>query len=62
MNALINKWNLLYNQADVADYKAAKVLTENSFLLPSSGSALDLACGLGANSVFLVAIPLRTRG
>ena len=53
MNALINKWNLLYNQADVADYKAAKVLTENSFLLPSSGSALDLACGLGANSVFL---------
>ena len=53
MNTLINKWNLLYNQADVADYSAAKVLTENHYLLPSTGVALDLACGLGANALYL---------
>ena len=53
VNALIKKWNLLYNQADVADYSAAKVLTENHYLLPSTGTALDLACGLGANSLYL---------
>ncbi len=53
MNALIKKWNLLYNQTHVADCSAAKVLTENSFLLPSTGAALDLACGLGANALYL---------
>jgi 2-polyprenyl-3-methyl-5-hydroxy-6-metoxy-1,4-benzoquinol methylase len=53
MNALIKKWNLLYNQADVTDCCAAKVLTENYFLLPSTGTALDLACGLGANALYL---------
>ncbi len=53
MNALIKKWNLLYNQAEVADSSAAKVLTENHYLLPSTGVALDLACGLGANSLYL---------
>ena len=53
MNALIKKWNLLYNQAEVADSSAAKVLTENHYLLPNTGVALDLACGLGANSLYL---------
>ena len=53
MNALIKKWNLLYNQADVADCSVARVLTDNHFLLPSTGTALDLACGLGANALYL---------
>ena len=53
MSELIKKWNLLYNQADASDYSASKVLTENCFLLPSTGTALDLACGLGANALFL---------
>ena len=32
---------------------AAQVLKENCHLLPVSGTALDLACGLGANALFL---------
>ncbi|KPJ93976.1 MAG: hypothetical protein AMJ55_07145, partial [Gammaproteobacteria bacterium SG8_15] len=29
------------------------VLTQNAHLLPDAGTALDLACGRGANAVFL---------
>ena len=32
---------------------AAEVLTRNQQLLPSQGKGLDIACGLGANSLFL---------
>jgi 2-polyprenyl-3-methyl-5-hydroxy-6-metoxy-1,4-benzoquinol methylase len=53
VSELIKKWNSLYNQADAFDYSASKVLTENCFLLPDTGAALDLACGLGANALFL---------
>src|SRR3569833_949010 len=38
----------------------AMVLTENAHLLPRHGSALDLACGLGANSILLAAHGLQT--
>lgn len=31
----------------------AKVLWENAHLLPNSGRALDLACGLGGNALFM---------
>jgi 2-polyprenyl-3-methyl-5-hydroxy-6-metoxy-1,4-benzoquinol methylase len=31
----------------------ALVLTQNAHLLPAEGTALDLACGLGANAIFL---------
>ena len=31
----------------------AEVLSENAHLLPSTGKALDLACGLGGNALFL---------
>ena len=53
MNALINKWDLFYNQAEVVDYSVTKVLADNYFLLPTTGTALDLACGLGANALYL---------
>jgi len=33
--------------------RAAQVLWENRHLLPTSGDALDLACGLGANALLL---------
>lgn len=53
MNAIKQKWNRIYSRADYEWFSAASVLTENAFLLPNEGKALDLACGLGANAVFL---------
>jgi len=54
MEAVISKWNHFYNsQSRQECYPAVQVLTENEFLLPTTGTALDLACGLGANAIFL---------
>ncbi|MFZ2168215.1 MAG: methyltransferase domain-containing protein [Methylococcaceae bacterium] len=53
MNALIGKWNEIYKQSGQETYPAVQVLAENSFLLPQTGTALDLACGLGGNAIFL---------
>jgi SAM-dependent methyltransferase len=50
---VISKWNHIYSQAGPARYPAVQVLAENDFLLPTTGMALDLACGLGANAIFL---------
>jgi 2-polyprenyl-3-methyl-5-hydroxy-6-metoxy-1,4-benzoquinol methylase len=50
--SLLKKWNRLY-QSDTIISVAAEVLTENLYLLPASGSALDLASGLGANALLL---------
>ena len=55
MAAVIDKWNAVYSQSEPIFYPAAAVLTENDFLLQSTGTALDLACGFGANAVFLAA-------
>ncbi|WP_262964766.1 class I SAM-dependent methyltransferase [Methylobacter psychrophilus] len=53
MDAVICKWNHTYSQLVQTSYQPAQILTENDFLLPTTGTALDLACGLGANAVFL---------
>jgi len=45
------KWNHIYNNADST--LAVDVLIQNEFLLPKKGLSLDLACGLGANALFL---------
>lgn len=49
------KWDERYCQSDtrVGPDDAAPVLAQNAYLLPPSGIALDLACGLGANALFL---------
>lgn len=47
-----NKWDARYRETDTAP-RAAQVLTDNLHLLPASGSALDLACGLGGNALLL---------
>lgn len=39
---------------------AAHVLWENQHLLPATGRALDLACGLGGNALLLAACGLET--
>jgi len=44
-------WNQRY--ANAAHGIAAWVLHEHAHLLPAHGQALDLACGLGANALFL---------
>ncbi|NOR71357.1 MAG: methyltransferase domain-containing protein [Methylomarinum sp.] len=51
MSSIEAKWDGIYQNTGYSI--PADVLVENSFLLPSSGRALDLACGLGANALFL---------
>lgn len=47
------KWDQRYLNSNTEALQAADVLSQNRHLLPTSGSALDLACGLGANSLLL---------
>lgn len=47
------KWDRIYSERQSAPPQPAEVLLQNYHLLPKQGVALDLACGLGANSVFL---------
>lgn len=51
------KWNNIYrNAAPTAQHlQPAKVLSDFAHLLPTSGRALDLACGTGGNALFLAA-------
>jgi SAM-dependent methyltransferase len=53
MTDLIDKWNALYSQSNTGDDSVTAVLSEHAFLLPHTGTALDLASGLGGNAVFL---------
>ena len=46
------KWNDCYREA-TGERQASRVLRENLHLLPDDGCALDLACGLGGNSILL---------
>jgi len=46
------KWDRQFAEA-LAPGRAATVLRENLHLLPDSGNALEIACGLGANSLLL---------
>ncbi|HEB63805.1 MAG TPA: methyltransferase domain-containing protein [Gammaproteobacteria bacterium] len=53
------KWNKIYSSAEsVGD--AVAVLKENSHLLPAQGQALELACGMGRNALFLARQGLET--
>lgn len=49
---LREKWDARYRQA-AAPGSPSRVLSENAHLLPATGDALDLACGLGADALFL---------
>lgn len=48
-----NKWDRIYSERQSARPQPAEVLLQNRHLLPKHGVALDLACGLGANSLLL---------
>jgi len=51
--AIRTKWDRIYAGLLESEPEPARVLAENAHLLPSSGHALDLACGLGGNALFL---------
>ena len=53
------RWNARYQQSQ-ATPEPVQVLREYAHLLPTAGDALDLACGLGANALFLAAHGLQT--
>ncbi|WP_305909939.1 methyltransferase domain-containing protein [Methylomarinum sp. Ch1-1] len=59
--AMQNKWDAIYRQNNRLP-RPAEVLSENAFLLPKQGAALDLACGLGGNALFLAERGLRVQG
>lgn len=48
-----DKWDGIYAQKGDSLPKPAEVLRQNQHLLPQAGNALDLACGLGANTLLL---------
>jgi tellurite methyltransferase len=55
------KWNLRYASSESEGLPhPAEVLNENQHLLPESGTALDLACGLGGNALLLAQRGLKT--
>jgi 2-polyprenyl-3-methyl-5-hydroxy-6-metoxy-1,4-benzoquinol methylase len=55
----LNQWNNRY-QTTTDFPEPCQVLVDYAYLLPSLGSALDLACGLGANAFFLANRGLET--
>lgn len=58
---LRRKWDGRYAGAAGGVAAPLEVLAENAHLLPDSGEALDLACGLGGSALFLARRGLRTR-
>lgn len=71
MSEMQQKWDRRYRAAlgvkpeDIklgdAELEAAFVLREFTHLLPGSGAALDLACGLGANALWLARAGLQVQ-
>lgn len=47
------KWNARYADSTAVPSSPLEVLVDNAHLLPSSGAALDLACGLGGSALWL---------
>lgn len=54
------KWDAKYLTGDHDRTEPAGVLSDYSHLLPLEGQALDLACGTGANALFLARRGLKT--
>ena len=61
MSTLRERWDARYRNAVVGSALPCQTLTENAQLLPRAGTALDLACGLGANALFLARRGLTVR-
>lgn len=57
-----SKWDRIYTSASGANVQPARVLTDFAQLLPATGTALDFACGLGGNALWLAQRGLTTFG
>ena len=55
-----DKWDSTYSQSCAQQVRASDVLIENQHLLPKTGIALDMACGLGGNAILLAQAGLQT--
>ncbi|MCB1734127.1 MAG: class I SAM-dependent methyltransferase [Gammaproteobacteria bacterium] len=55
------RWDLRYRERPTGPVAACAVLQDHAYLLPSTGEALDIACGLGGNALLLAEHGLRTR-
>ncbi len=55
------KWDHIYGNTAAETGKPCRVLLSHSHLLPGAGDALDLACGRGANAMYLAARGYATR-
>lgn len=53
MTSIRGKWDTIYRERGDSTLQAAEVLLQNRHLLPAAGKAMDLACGLGANSLLM---------
>jgi len=53
METSVEKWDRRYREGGTEAPAPARVLVDNGHLLPSAGRALDLACGLGGNALWL---------
>ena len=47
------KWDRIYTDKDGETVQPCRVLSAHAYLLPPAGDALDLACGRGANALYL---------
>ena len=54
------KWDRNYRCSSVDFPRPCRVLDDYGYLLPASGNALDIACGLGGNALLLAAAGLNT--
>lgn len=52
MSSGANKWDAIFAQQS-CNAQASDVLQQNIHLLPNTGTALDLACGLGGNAIHM---------
>jgi len=57
---MTSDWEARYRDSETTEPEAAAVLRDNAHLLPGDGTALDVACGLGGNAVFLADQGLET--
>jgi len=60
MTAIEPDWEARYRERSIDDARPAPVLAEHGHLLPTRGEALDLACGLGCNALYLARHGLTT--
>ena len=55
-----DKWNAVYQSGKHGRDEPVRILKDYAHLLPKIGTALDLACGTGANAIFLAQHGLQT--